>query len=161
MFDAEDKTATFVQPKLGAGGVDVLVVPGWDRRQWGTLFSFTTEVTLPAGATLIQQEEPDRTLYFVVAGLLEAAVSYGGQALAPLRRVYLGSVVGEVAFFDGEPRSARVWAVDDSRLLRLEFSAYTRFAASHLQRANELLFALGRLLALRLRHYPVRVADPY
>ena len=158
MLEIEEKAETFASVRPGTNA-DVLVIPGWAKAEWTTLFSYATAQALPAGATLIQQQEADRTLYFLVAGVLEAAVSphsgtpssYSEQPMAPLRVMYPGSVVGEVAFFDGWPRSARVWAVEDSQLMRLEVSAYDRFAAEHLQQANELLFALGRLVALRLR----------
>ena len=158
MLDLEQKAETFANVRPGTNA-DVLVIPGWGKPEWRRLFSYATAQALAAGETLIQQQEASRTLYFLVAGVLQAAVSphagvspsYGEPPTAPLRVLYPGSVVGEVAFFDGWPRSARVWAVDDSELVRLEVSAYNRFAAEHVQQANELLFALGRLVALRLR----------
>lgn len=156
MLDLQEKAVPFARVRSADSHGDVLVIPEWGNVEWETLFSYTSELTLASGATLIKQQEPDRTLYFLVSGVLEIAVSYGEQALAPLRLIYPGSVVGEVAFFDGKPRSAHVWAVEDSQLLRLEFANYAQFAAGHLQRANELLFALGRLVAFRLRQATVR-----
>lgn len=156
MLDIEDKADAFAKARGAGSSSDTLVISRWGKGEWATLFSYTTVVKLPAGSTLIRQQEPDRTLYFVVSGKLEAAVAYSEMAFAPLRVIYPGSVVGEVAFFDAEPRSARVWAVEDSELLRLETAAYDRFAAAHLQLANELLFGLGRLVAMRLRQLTVR-----
>jgi CRP-like cAMP-binding protein len=164
MPDLEEKAETFANVGAGSPNADVLVIPGWAKPEWRTLFSYATEQALAAGETLIQQQEAGRTLYFVVAGVLQAEVSphsgaapsYGGPPVPPLRILQPGSVVGEVAFFDGWPRSARIWAVEDSQLMRLEVPAYDRFAAEHLQQANELLFALGRLVALRLRQSTAR-----
>lgn len=163
MLDLEDQAETFANIRAGTNA-DVLVIPGWGKPEWRTLFSYGTEQALSSGETLIQQQDTGRTLYFLVAGVLQAEVSphagvspsYGEPPTAPLRVLYPGSVVGEVAFFDGWPRSARVWAVEDSQLMRLEVSAYHRFAAEHVQQANELLFALGRLVALRLRQSTAR-----
>lgn len=160
MLEVSDKADTFVKIRDAGSNSDALVIPRWGKAEWSTLFSYTTLVKLPAGATLIRQQEPDRTLYFVASGMLEAAVAYSELAFAPLRVIYPGSVVGEVAFFDAEPRSARVWAVKESELLRLETADYARFAAAHLQLANELLFGLGRLVALRLRQLTVRATSP-
>ena len=150
MLALEDKAAAFAGMG-GDGDSDVLVVPGWGTEEWAKLFSYASEVALRPGATLIRQHDADRTLYFLVSGALEAAISYGEQAMAPLRRLRPGSVVGELAFFDGKPRSAHVWATQESALMRLEFAAYSDFAAANTQRANELLFGLGRLVAWRLR----------
>ena len=159
MLDLEDKANAFAKVRAPDSSGDALVIPRWGKGEWTTLFSYTTEMKLPSGATLIRQAMPDQTLYFLVSGVLEAAVSYGEQALAPLRVIYPGSVVGEVAFFDGGPRSARVWAVEDSELLGLGPADYGRFAAAHLHLANELLLGLGRLVAFRLRHVTVRATS--
>jgi CRP/FNR family cyclic AMP-dependent transcriptional regulator len=160
MLDLEDKVNTFAKVRSNDAHGDSLVIPRWGKSEWTTLFSYTTEVRLPSGSTLIQQQGSDRMLYFLVSGNLEAAVLYGEQTLAPLRVVHPGSVVGEVAFFDGEPRSARVWAVEDSELLGLGTADYSRFAAAHLHLANDLLLGLGRLVAFRLRQATFRATSP-
>ena len=159
MVSLEDKARDFAESRAAASSSDALLIAHWGTGEWAKLFSYGTVVMLRAGATLIQQQEPHRALYFVISGRLEAAASYGEQTLAPLRVVYPGSVVGEIAFFDAAPRSARVWAIDDCELLQLNFDGYGRFAAENLKLANELLFGLGRLVALRLRHLTVRAAS--
>jgi len=159
MVSLEDKAREFTRPRDAASANDALFIAHWGSGEWEKLFSYGTVVSLRAGATLIQQQEPQRALYFLISGRLEAAASYGEQTLAPLRVIYPGSVVGEVAFFDAAPRSARVWAIDDSELLQLNFDGYGRFAAENLKLANELLFGLGRLVALRLRHLTIRAAS--
>ena len=68
-------------------------------------------------------------------------------------------MVGELAFLDGMPRSAKVWAVTDSDLYRLDFADYERFAAAHTRQTCDLLFAIGRVVALRLRHSRTRLAQ--
>jgi len=133
-----------------------LFVPEWGVAEWKALLSLTTEIALPAGETLLRQGESGRTLYFVVAGVVKVSVVYGDQALGLLREVLPGSVLGEVAFFDGGPRTAKVWAVEDSTLLRLNFEDYQKFAAANPQRSTELLFALGALVARRLRDILMR-----
>jgi len=159
MVGLEEKAREFTKPRETASTSDALFIAQWGTDEWAKLFSFGKVVALRAGATLIQQQEPHRALYFLISGRLEAAASYGEQTLAPLRVVYAGSVVGEVAFFDAAPRSARVWAIDDCELLELRIDDYNRFAAENLKLANELLFGLGRLVALRLRNLTIRTAS--
>jgi CRP-like cAMP-binding protein len=151
--------SAFLAPRRGAAQGDVLVVPGWKEREWQLLFSHGEKVRLVSGSTLIQRGEDDRALYFLTRGALEIAVGFGAHSLGALTLVYPGSVVGELAFFDGKPRSARVWAVEESDLLRLEYAAYGRFAEKHAGLANDLLFALGCLLSTRLRYTTARAAN--
>lgn len=61
-----------------------------------------------------------------------------------------GAVIGEIAFFDGGMRSATVWAIDPTQLLALERQDIETFAAQHATRGQELLSALGRVLASRV-----------
>src|SRR5688572_24924178 len=75
MPDLEEKAETFANVGAGSPNADVLVIPGWAKPEWRTLFSYATEQALAAGETLIEQQEAGRTLYFVVAGVLQAAVS--------------------------------------------------------------------------------------
>lgn len=159
MMSLEDKARAFAERGEAGTANDALVIVQWGAGEWATLFSYGTMLTLSSGSTLIQQQEPYRTLYFLISGRLEAAASYGEQTLAPLRVVYPGSVVGEVAFLDGAPRSARVWAVEDCELLQLNFEDYARFAAENMKLANDLLFGLGGLVAMRLRHLTVRTTS--
>jgi CRP-like cAMP-binding protein len=62
-----------------------------------------------------------------------------------------GAVIGEIAFFDGRKRSATVWAIEPTQLLALERADIETFSAQHAARGLELLFALGRVLAFRVR----------
>ena len=99
-----------------------------------------------------QRQRRQRHVDDEVQRALEARSSTrGSETLGVLYREHPGSVFGEVAFFDGGPRSASVWAVKDSRLLRLDHGALQAFGMERSERASEFLFALGRVLAFRLR----------
>src|SRR4029079_2831935 len=74
-----------------------------------------------------------------------------GQSMGTLANVHPGSVVGELSFFDGRPRSAKVCSVADSELYRLDYDAFVRYADAHPRQACDLLMAIGRVVALRLR----------
>jgi len=88
----------------------------------------------------------------MVSGALEVTQSSGRNDTFGTRfRGLPGSVFGEVSLFDGQPRSASVWAVKPMSLLRLRCDEFVAFTAEHMSLANDLLFALGRVLALRMR----------
>lgn len=126
---------------------DLVFLSGWSDEQWERLFAYTETRRFRAGDVIIRKGEIERALYIVAAGTLEAVVGGGRRRT----RIDAGSLVGEVAFFDGAPRSADVRALDDGELLRLTFTDFERFAARHGDLGRALLLDLGRLLATRLR----------
>ena len=110
------------------------------------------------GKVLIQEDASERVVYFVVSGLLEVTSVLANQSLGTIAKVHPGSVVGELSFFDGRPRSAKVWAVADSELYRLDYGDFQRYADAHPLQACDLLMAIGRVVALRLRRTQARNA---
>ena len=151
--------AAFVQGSAeGDDDRELLVVGGWGQADWETLFSFAHRVEVGRGRVLIRKQASERALYFLTAGLLEVTSVLSSHSLGAIATIHPGSVVGELAFLDGMPRSAKVWAVTDSELYRLDFTDYQRFAAAHPRRTCDLLFAIGRVVALRLRHSRTRLS---
>jgi CRP-like cAMP-binding protein len=66
-------------------------------------------------------------------------------------------VIGEQSFFDGQPRSANVWTVTDGELLCLTQEKFQRLSEAEPKLVHDLLFALARILSLRLRNTSLRV----
>ena len=128
-----------------------LVVPRWQRADWDTLFSHGQYVKVPRGNMLIQQGAAERALYFVESGSLEVISIVSYLRVSSIGWFDSGSVVGELSFLDGKPRSAEIRAVVDSELCRLDFQNYQAFADAHPRKACDLVFAIGRVVALRLR----------
>ena len=102
---------------------------------------------VPTSEVLVRAGEVDRSLFFVLSGELRARISkrYVGAPMVP------GGVFGEVAFFDGRPRSSDVVAIHDAEVLRLSYESFTVLAATEPVLARVLLLELGRALAGRLR----------
>lgn len=145
--DLESATASF---RATAGETPLL--PNWDDENWKQLFRFTSIRKVMAGDALIRHGEPERTLYFVLKGELEVIVHSGDNlSMGRLALVEAGSVLGELAFFDGGPRSASAWAVSDCEVAAMTPDQYTAFEQNSPDLARELLIGLGRILAIRLR----------
>ena len=137
---------------------DALLLPSWRDEDWKQLFRFTSTRRVMAGDALIRHGEPDRTLYFVLYGDLEVTAHSGdGLTMGRVAQVGAGSVLGELAFFDGGPRSAGAWAVDDCEVAAMTLDQYSAFEQSSPALARDLLFALGRILAIRLRRTTAKV----
>lgn len=107
---------------------------------------------------MIQRGTGDRTLQLVAAGSLEVGVTQvDGVSMTSLARIGAGSVLGEQSFFDSQPRSANVWAVTDGMLLLLTYEAFCRFGEAEPALARDFVFAMGRVLSIRLRNTSFRV----
>lgn len=137
---------------------DALFLPGWSRDDWNKLLSRTVPQRFRDKDIVIQRSVIDRTLNFVASGTLEVGIiQVDGVSIVQLARIAAGSVVGEQSFFDGQPRSANVWATSDGELLRLEFAEFENFSRVEPALTRDLLFALGRVLSSRLRNTSFRV----
>ena len=137
---------------------DVLVLPHWSEANWVDLLGRTVPRPVHANEIVIARGAEERCLYFTVAGEFEVGSAYiGGFSLTSLANIPAGSVFGEQSFFDALPRSANVWAHTPGELLILPFETYQGFANDRPVLARDLLFALSRVLSLRLRNTTVRV----
>jgi CRP/FNR family transcriptional regulator, cyclic AMP receptor protein len=152
--DIDQAIASF-RAGAAASSSEGLAPRGWSEDDWRELFRFTGLRRIGAADALIRRGESDRTLYFVIRGHLEVLIHSGdGISMGPLTRAGRGSVLGEQSFFDGNPRSASVWAVDDCEVATMTPEQYE---TARPKLARELLFALGKILAIRLRRTTAKV----
>lgn len=137
---------------------DYLLLSEWGESEWRKLLAVTTSRPYKASEVVIQRGVADRALYFVASGALEVGVTYvDGVSISSLAKIGAGSVIGEQSFFDSEPRSANVWAVTEGELLCLTQERFHELAKAEPVLMRDLLFALGRILSLRLRNTSMRV----
>jgi CRP-like cAMP-binding protein len=117
---------------------------------WNVLSGFMEPRRFSPGETVLVGGEPDRSLYLLQDGTLEAIVtSKSGSKRTTVMES--GSVFGEVAFFDGGARSATVRGVTQGDLRRLTFERFESMAADHPALGRALLLELGLRIADRLR----------
>jgi CRP/FNR family transcriptional regulator, cyclic AMP receptor protein len=141
----------------GASG-DYLLLAEWGDTEWRKVFKATTKRPYKATEVVIERGAIDRSLYFIAEGSLEVGVTYiDGVSITPLAKIGAGSVIGEQSFFDGQPRSANVWAVTDGEMLCLTQERFQKLAHDQPKLTRDLLYALGRILSLRLRNTSLRV----
>lgn len=122
----------------------------FDDDDVATLLEHSEVRRVRAGQTLIEVGDSDTSLFVVTDGLLEARLP---RRRRPLRLSSLptGSVVGELSFFDGKPRSAEVVAVTDAEVVRLSPEGFDALSAAHPALGRRILLDLARVLAGRLR----------
>ena len=132
-----------------------VILRGLDDAEWRTLQDFAEHQRYPARAQILRMGEADRTLYIVQAGKVDVVIEEPRKSKV-IATIGAGSVFGELAFFDGEPRSASIHATEDCALLALSHAAFTTMSAWHPRIARELLFDLGRVISMRLRRAQAR-----
>jgi CRP-like cAMP-binding protein len=125
-----------------------VILAGCTDREWAAFERHCSREAVRRGQALVRAGAVDRSLYVVLSG----AFTVQGEGLpATAVPILPGEVIGEVAFFDGRPRSATVLATADAEVLHLTFDAYEALAATEPALVQRLLMDLGRALAARLR----------
>ena len=89
------------------GTVDVLLADA-SEADWATLLAHTQTRRFDPGEVIMTDGEVDRSLYLVLEGELEVMAPRGRRGYRKIAVVGAGSVIGELAFFDGGARSALV-----------------------------------------------------
>jgi CRP-like cAMP-binding protein len=135
---------------------DLLFMPSATAAEWATVFSFAERLEVPAGLAVLQAGEEDRALYLITEGTLAVRLP---RAETTVKAIEAPAVVGELAFFDGEPRSATLEAVTDVEGARLDPDGFGRLSAAEPELARTMLMELGRVLAGRLRRASDLIAD--
>lgn len=146
------------------------------RSDWDKVLAHTETRRFSRGEKIIEAGEQDRALYLLTEGTLgvrlgggskrepagpqprgpgrPASFSKGRQDGGPnttFKAIDAPSVVGEVAFLDGGPRSATLFAISDGELLRLRLESFETLAAREPELGRAILFDLARIVTARLR----------
>jgi CRP-like cAMP-binding protein len=127
---------------------DLLFMPEATASDWATVFAHAEVRHVGAGLALVQAGENDRALYLLTEGTVGVRLPRDESAF---KTIDAPSVVGELAFFDGRPRSATLDAVTDIEVVRLDQDGFERLHAAAPELAHAMLRDLARVLALRLR----------
>lgn len=122
--------------------------------EWDTLISYMERKVYPAGSRIVGAGQRDRALYLIVTGTVSVVVDTpkGPWQAAAIAE---GSVFGERSFFDGEPRSASIVALDQVEVLCLRVESLEQLSAWHPRIALKLLLELGKVLSKRSRKVPL------
>ena len=135
---------------------DLLFLPEATAMDWVTIFSHAEVRQIGAGLALVQAGEEDRALYLLTEGTVGVRLPRDEGAF---KTIDAPSVLGELAFFDGRPRSATLDAVTDVEVVRLDTSAFDSLLEHEPALAHAMLRELARILALRLRMASEVIAD--
>lgn len=109
---------------------------------------------LATGELLVRQGDPSNEMYFVATGRVQVLLrieSAGTEDAKRLRAFGPGTVVGEMGFYSGEPRSADIMAVQDTEVLCLSRERMAEIEVAHPELARSIHRHVIKTLAQRLR----------
>jgi len=115
-------------------------------------------VDLPGGAPLMTQGEPGNDAYLLVSGRLRAHIRDEQGQSRMVREMSRGEVIGELAMYTGDPRSATVVAVRDSVLVRLNREHFAPLLAT--SPAVSIVFTRQIIRRLQTEHQQRKLAAP-
>jgi CRP/FNR family cyclic AMP-dependent transcriptional regulator len=127
---------------------ELLFLPDATAADWAKIFSYAQVREVSAGLALVQAGEADRALYLLIDGTLAVRMPREETAF---KTIDAPSVVGELAFFDGAPRSATLDALTDVQVVRIDMECFRQLSDAEPELAEAMLMDLARILALRLR----------
>ena len=143
LFNYDDPSAEIVES-------ETRILSSLDEAEWRDFIAAVERRSFPAGAELLRAGARDRALYILASGSVDVLIDgrLGRRAVA---RIEAGSVFGEMAFFDGRPRSATIVAREPVEVLALDQEGFERLSAWRPRIAIVLLMDLGAVLSARLR----------
>jgi len=117
------------------------------------LAALAQEEVFQKGQTVFRERDPGGKLYLVLTGVVDVSKAGNGGAPMALARLGRGEILGEIAAFDGGPRSATAVAgvVAETHLASWDVAAFHRYLSARPQAAVLILTGLLRKLGARLR----------
>lgn len=105
----------------------------------------------PPGSAIFWESQPGDALYAVLQGRVEVRMQDGQGGNRTIATVGPGAMLGEMALFTNDVRSATAVAVAESTLLRLPTEAFVALLQQGHRSAYVVVYNLGQVAAHRLR----------
>jgi CRP-like cAMP-binding protein len=138
-------TRRFIVP-LEERSDEVLFLPDATAADWARIFGHAELWRAEPGDVLVRAGEVDGALWFLAEG---AVFVMDGDEVT--KTIEGPSVLGEIAFLDGGPRSAGLVAATDAEIARFDHAAFEALAGEDETLARRMALDLGRIAAMRLR----------
>jgi CRP-like cAMP-binding protein len=125
---------------------DVLFLPEATASDWARILGLAKLYRVEPGDEIIRAGDDDRALWFIAEGAVRVV---DGKDTVSI--IEAPSVVGELAFLDGERRAAGLVAETEGEVARFDMEAFDILAVDDPELARRMALGLGRIAALRLR----------
>jgi CRP/FNR family transcriptional regulator, cyclic AMP receptor protein len=101
--------------------------------------AIATERDFPAGGTIVTQGDSGVGLFMIISGKVRVEKRDGSGKVVETAENGAGDVIGEMAVLDGAPRTATVYALEDTKCLALASWEFNAFMKTHPEVALDIL----------------------
>jgi CRP/FNR family transcriptional regulator, cyclic AMP receptor protein len=122
------------------------LLSGLDGDELTRFAELTRERTYPKGSVILFEDDPGDSLFIVREGRVKVVLVGEDGREVILGILGVGSHFGELSLIDGQPRSAHVIAVDDTRLIILRREDFQRRIEESPRLAWAMLIEMSRRL---------------
>ena len=111
------------------------------------LIRLAPKIEIKTGELLLAEGSPGGSLYIILDGGFHVTTRSGHSDIQ-IAECRAGEVLGEISLLDGSPRTASVWAVEDSRLIMIDRPTFEKVLTS----SPAAMMSIIRTITLRLRN---------
>ena len=125
---------------------------GFSLENFQQIHQMFRKVTFEKGDLIISENDHDRDLYILTKGLITVNMHLPEKGYSKRLYTYApGTIIGEMSFLDGSPRSVSVWARIDSEALCLSYDTFQNLLKSNSPLAAQLSLNIAKEMSQRLR----------
>jgi CRP/FNR family transcriptional regulator, cyclic AMP receptor protein len=125
------------------------------ERDWALILDHAEVRRFAPGEELMHAGQAERALYVLTEGMVGGTTGDG----VALKTIAAPSIVGEMAFLDGGPRSLTIRGLGEGEIIRLTYDAFEVIAAKDPELGRAILGDLARIVTQRLRAATDRLAE--
>ena len=134
-----------------------LLFEDFSEQELKDLLSISKKYKYMSGDYLFREGDISDSMYIIFTGRVEISTKAEGNDKINFPTVVNGTVLGEMAFFDGKPRSASVRAIDNIEAMVITHDALEKFENDNPKLAIKFLKEIAKITAERLRWADLKV----
>lgn len=129
----------------------VEIFNGLDTRDINKVLKVATGKKFETDAVVFREGDQGDCFYLIIEGKVRVSKSVSNDKIEEVAILSAGDYFGEMALFDGEPRSASVVAIESTKLLEVKNSQFIKIIMSDENFSRKVLWAFCSTFAKRLR----------
>jgi CRP/FNR family cyclic AMP-dependent transcriptional regulator len=123
----------------------------FSEQEMAELLKFSKALKFQPGEYLFKQDDISQSIYIIFSGTVELSAINNNDEEISFPVIGNGTVLGEIAFFDGKPRTASAKAIENLESIIISQEDFSRLENNNPSLAIKILKEFGRITAERLR----------